>query len=442
LKFLSPADDSLLFPTPEQNSRCENHAISKMSSLKSDSKCEQLRKKGNQLYANAKFIDALICYNEALCYAEKIDSKEAALVFANRSVVYMNLGLPEQCLKNIELARNAGYPAEKMESLNNREKKCHEMIAQKDPAAKEEAKDPVKDFFKLSYPAHEKIPYLANCVEMRENKKYGRGLYATQDLKPGDVIAAGEPVAKALFRNGYYKRCTNCVEVKSMSLMPCSSCVSAMFCSKKCQGEAMEKFHQFECPHKNSFAYDTDQEKDFTIIVRLFAEARYAAGGLDKLKAICSDKKIQQKTFFDYDLSKNNNPSLEINQLLAAIGQISSINICKPVNPLKKTMVEEYISKQPFRSAWKTPDEKEAVKKILMPLCDIRAKPLYDVDRDMILLMNPDDIYFGNWKSLSIFNFNHSCSPNVSPVLVGNQTVYIVDYPIKKDGAILQCYEG
>jgi len=400
-----------------------------MSSFKSDSTCEEFRKEGNQFYQQNKFIDALAYYNKALCYAEKIDSKEAALVFANRSAVYINLGLPELCLKNIEHARNAGYPAEKVQSLNNREKKCRKMIVQKDPAAKEEeVKDPVNDFFKLSYPAHEKIPFLANCVEMRENKKYRRGLYATQDLKPGDVIAIDEPVMKSLYKNGLYKRCTNCIEVKDMDLMPCSGCVFAMFCSKKCQDEAMEKFHQFECPHLDSFCYED---------VRFFFEALHAAGGLNKLKAICADKQMKQKTFFDYDLSKDNNPSLELNQLLAMIGQLSVV--VKPNQQLRELNIDHCIDEQPIRSAWKTQEEKNDVGQILMELSCIALHEKVD---------NPYEAYggrlekyevcFGSCVNLVMPYFNHSCSPNVTTLSVGIQIIYIVDCPIKKDEQIFE----
>jgi len=297
----------------------------------------------------------------------------------------------------------------------------------------------VKDFFKLSYPAHEKTPFLANCVELRENKKYGRGLFATRDLKPGDVIAVDESFVKALNRREFHKRCTNCLEVRSMNLMPCSGCVSAMFCSKKCQDEAMEKFHQFECPHLDSFELFNCFKpiNDFASLSRTFFEARHAAGGLDKLKAICADKEIQQKTFFDYDLSKDNNPSLELNQFLAAIGQISlSIDSEVPVNLLDKTVINRWINQQPFRSVWKTPDEKKDVKQILMQLCDLYQTIFKEFSGPKL----EEVTMFGSSVNLVMPYFNYSCAPNVSHNLAGNQLVHIVDFPIKKGEAILQSF--
>jgi len=213
------------------------------SLIKSDAVCDQWRKQANELYKQRKYLQALELYNKALCYAENIKSKYAGICFANRSAVFCNLSLPEAAIENIQLARNAGYPAEMMDKLNDREKKCLEMMERPKKV------NPAKDFFKLSYPAHEKTPFLANCIEMRETKKYGRGMYATQDLKPGDIISVSKPVLKAIYKEAVYKRCANCLEVNDMNLFPCPSCVGTMFCSKKCQEEAEVKFHKYECPY-------------------------------------------------------------------------------------------------------------------------------------------------------------------------------------------------
>jgi len=91
---------------------------------------EQLRLRANKLYSEAKHMEALEAYNKSLCFAEKIESKEAAHVFANRSAVYftMDMELPDQCLENIKLARDAGYPAEMMKKLNKRASICRYLM--------------------------------------------------------------------------------------------------------------------------------------------------------------------------------------------------------------------------------------------------------------------------------------------------------------------------
>jgi hypothetical protein len=81
--------------------------------------------------------------------------------------------------------------------------------------------DPEKDprnFFKLSYQANPKIPFIVDCLEMREDEKYGRGIYATCDLNAGDVIAIEEPFfLETLSTN---RHCMNCNRSNMLSLIP------------------------------------------------------------------------------------------------------------------------------------------------------------------------------------------------------------------------------
>lgn len=118
-------------------------------------------------------------------------SKDLAFAYANRSATYLVLKMHDECLLNIKWAREKGYPGEKIQKLNEREEKCIKL-------KKTEVKDPEEDdplnFFKLSYPSNPKIPFVVDCVELRETGKYGRGIFAKKDLKAGDVIALEEPV--------------------------------------------------------------------------------------------------------------------------------------------------------------------------------------------------------------------------------------------------------
>jgi len=389
-------------------------------SLKSNLKSSMLRDQGNQHCQQRNFIEALKCYNEALCYVQDINSREAAFCFANRSLVYMHLELPQQCLENIELARNAGYPANKLEKLNDRKERCNEMIAaaQIDPA---DAR--LIDFFKLSYPAHENAPFLANCVEMRENERYGRCLHATQDLKPGDVIAVVEPAMKSLIKKGFYERCTNCLKMKAMNLMPCKSCVSVMFCSKECQDEANETYHQDMCSAIDKLPHNIASDETITSFIRWFFEFRHAAGGFDKLKAICTDTEIKQKTFFDYDLSSNN-PSLKLDQFMAALGSELSFEFDPNVFELLMYL-------PPLFSKWTTLAEKEDMKIIMSQLSSIPSRLIYN-DAE-----NNKEAPYGN--AVDIVEFKHSCSPNALRQEREIQTVFIVSVPIKKGKPIFQC---
>jgi len=125
---------------------CLQKFVTMNSSFKSDALSDELRKQGNQLYKQNKFIEALELYNKALCYAEK--TSNSSFAYANRSAVYFALKLPKQCIENIGLARSTDYPLEDDKKLQERNEQCLKMMIE------EEEEDP-RDFFKLSYPAHE-----------------------------------------------------------------------------------------------------------------------------------------------------------------------------------------------------------------------------------------------------------------------------------------------
>lgn len=144
-------------------------------SEKSQDKADSYRVDGNNFYKNLKFYEALESYNKSLCAALP-GSKAFALAYANRSAVYLEVKEYQLCLENIQAARKAGYPKDKIDQLNEREARCEMKKMEKD---EEKAQDS-KDFIKLSYPANEKIPFIVESLELRENRKYGRHVVTNQ----------------------------------------------------------------------------------------------------------------------------------------------------------------------------------------------------------------------------------------------------------------------
>jgi SET and MYND domain-containing protein 4 len=194
----------------------------------------------NNLYREGKFVDALIGYNKALCFAS---AESLSLGYANRSAAYLELKLYDACLQNIRLAREAGYPAKLMSKLVDREKKCLEELG------KVQAKGPpVKKFeIKLSYPASVENPCVADCIELVVNNKYGRHFVAKQSLKVGDIVIVDRPHQVYLFNEFNSRTCANCVAENRLNLIPCPGCTKTMFCSRSCL-ESANKFHKTFCP--------------------------------------------------------------------------------------------------------------------------------------------------------------------------------------------------
>jgi SET and MYND domain-containing protein 4 len=117
----------------------------------------------------------------------------------------LDLKLYDECLENIRLAREAGYPARLLPKLAEREEKCHEAIDERlvDEVEKYEPK--------LSYPANPENPSVVDCIELVVNEKYGRHLVAKQDLKVGDIVILEKPFQVYLHKEHCYRKCANCL---------------------------------------------------------------------------------------------------------------------------------------------------------------------------------------------------------------------------------------
>ena len=188
--------------------------------MKDNDKADALRIEGNNFYMEKKFYEALISYNKSLCFA-LTKSQKTAKAYANRSAVYLELKEFSKCLENIELAKENGY--EDLKRMQKRSKKCSTKMQLRCE------KTPMNDlisFFKLSYPANEKVSYIVDCLKISEDDIFGRGVVTIRDLNPGDVIIIEEPCFKAIDKNAHYSRCANCLSSNMLNLMPCPD-----FCS-------------------------------------------------------------------------------------------------------------------------------------------------------------------------------------------------------------------
>jgi tetratricopeptide (TPR) repeat protein len=182
--------------------------------MKNNQQAINFRNKGNLKFRHNKFHEALISYNKSLCHAE-IGSENLSLAYANRAAVYLEVKEADKCLENIELARAHEYANEA--KLKEREEKAKKL---KENLVEDPENDP-KNFFKLSYPQHERNPSIANCLEIKSDPQFGRHVVTNRDLSPGDVIAIEEPIFKAVYHGKRQERCSNCLKPNMLSLIPC-----------------------------------------------------------------------------------------------------------------------------------------------------------------------------------------------------------------------------
>jgi hypothetical protein len=222
-KKYSFVDDSDSVEKPLKNDNISDDKNNDKNDYKSDLRANDEREKGNTFYKRKFYFEALLSYNKSLCYADSPQLR--SLAYANRSAVFFELKSYSKCLQNIKWARDNEYPSDKIKKLDEREQNCRDLI---DPNKDEFQDNPtlarwtgIHDFFKLSHPANEKIPFIVDCLELKRDDKYGRGIYATKDLKAGEIIAIDEIFIKLFDLNFSYRRCFTCMSTNMLSLIPC-----------------------------------------------------------------------------------------------------------------------------------------------------------------------------------------------------------------------------
>lgn len=191
-----------------------------MKMLKKNKKAAKLEAMGHELFEKGDFCEALLAYNHSLLFAET-GTVNIPMAYANRSKVYFALKEYELCLQNISLAKVNGYPTEQIQTLVKMEEECEEMVPQQDRSSEETR----KELLKLSFPANPKLPCFANCLELRENRKFGKYLITNQDLKAGDIIAITNPPFMFFDKRGRLHHCSHCAKNSmNFSLIPCTGC--------------------------------------------------------------------------------------------------------------------------------------------------------------------------------------------------------------------------
>jgi SET and MYND domain-containing protein 4 len=185
---------------------------------KSNEQAAKFREAGIKLLSQEKFFGALVALNKSLSVAEP-GSLEIALAFEARSEVFFQVEQYEKCLKNVAAAREHGYPEDKLEHLKEREEKCRKLADEKC----QNTADELRNFLKISLPINEKLPFVADCLELRESEKFGRHIVTNCDLKPGDVIAVEESHFHFISSSAICMRCFNCFRSNMLDLIPSST---------------------------------------------------------------------------------------------------------------------------------------------------------------------------------------------------------------------------
>ncbi|XP_070496813.1 SET and MYND domain-containing protein 4-like [Chironomus tepperi] len=404
---------------------------------KSNQTSNILRQEGNDFYKKREFFLALLKYNQSLCYAES-ESENLGLAYANRSAVYFEMKLHDQCLKNIDLAEKNSYPKLNFEILNQRRAKCTELTTKKS-----------QNVFKLSLPASRKLPFIANCLKIENNEKYGRHIITTADLSVGDIIAIDRsfcsiPISESQFVKvselNIYQRCNNCLKSNQLNLIPCKSCCCAMFCSQECYEFAMKYFHQYECP------VITDILKSGSVNMSLrifFISLSLFGGNIKSLQRFYEETKKNMKNVFDFDHSTLINAEDVLIMKLKCL-----ISLSKSSKKYQMMYQKSILSSLSSLNSIYT-ENIDFIHDYIEALCQISDHNFHGIfssnlgnktfdNSNLKSLQEP----IGSGSFLFTSLINHSCTPNILRICVDGEMCLIVCRKIEKGSQIYDCYKN
>ncbi|XP_031638613.1 SET and MYND domain-containing protein 4-like [Contarinia nasturtii] len=241
---------------------------------KNSEKSLHYRQKGNAMFNEAKWIDAMELYNQSLCYAEN-GSELMGLAYANRSSCFFNMKMYRKCLVDLELAMENNYPSDKMTKLEKRKITALSMMDNDED--KGGMYEPNLDFM-----SNEKYPCFANVLNIENNEQYGRHIVATEDIEVGKTVM----VDQNYFANSSkrYTRCNICLR-SDENLKPCQKCSFTLICPKCAEND----LHSIECDINPSYFVSTGIISARMPMVRSILLAINTFSDIDELIAVVEE---------------------------------------------------------------------------------------------------------------------------------------------------------
>lgn len=406
---------------------------------KNDKISDACREKGNKSYAQKQFIDAVVQYNQSLCFAET--QQNLALAFANRSAVFFELKMFSTCLDNIELAKFHNYPKEKLDKLEKRAEMCRQMIDEGAESDQSQSIPAGEEYLKLSYPPHPILPFIADCLELKCDKDFGRYIVSTKELTPGEIICIESPFSKILMPDHKFKHCINCLKDNFMSLVPCSLSTSAMYCSDECKKDAYDTFYKYEVDIIDKL--NLICTKIVRIAVRTFFHSlKVCDGNLKKLKAVVSENENHSGlTIFDVE-----NPGDQLDILRSIDALQSNENGRGNADHFQRSgivavIIDLFLQHTKLADFLSAEDDRDFFRNFVYKQTQIAAcnyHGIYNGITKKSEIDNDPQIGSGSYPFCSLIN--HSCNPNIVRVILDNKNYVVVNRVIRRGQQLFDNY--
>lgn len=274
---------------------------------KSTAKSIEARLAGNKLLREKNhnnFIcqEALSYFSKSMAYALP-NTKELALGYNNRSILWFHLKKYDLSLYHIEQALNSFcVESELRVKLLIRKIKClkslglevsrNDLIIEIEQLISEiqiietrqklndSLKDAVETKVDLNYekiesesvPEIEKsveIPCASNAVEIKYNQKFGRHLIVNRDISTGEILIVEKAFVGFPSLRSRYLVCSNCLNFAWTAVL-CDHCPCVIYCSTLCKDYAWKKYHDIECSILQNNLITKDFQTRFIMVCRSF----------------------------------------------------------------------------------------------------------------------------------------------------------------------------
>lgn len=405
---------------------------------KNSERSKEVRQQGNQFFSlkNKNYVRALQLYNESICFAEN-NSEDLAIGYANRSAIYFEWKMYDLCLENIELAKKTGYPERLMDKLNKRETECKKSLEAQSNDEDEDILVP-----KLSHPPHPEIPFIADCLELKENPDVGRYITTNKDLKVGQVIALEDDFCSIILPRVRYQRCVHCLQENNYCLMPCSGCSSTMFCSEECAKLANESFHKYECPIIDFMFHMFNVIQLSAVRVAICALTSFDSP--QDLLNFVQEPNIEKINAFTIEYTENTPKrelykpihTLETNQSKRATAELfqrATITAVAYKKLLENSKLNELL---------KSDEEINLLIELIFRHLQTASTNFHRLETlpNTLNVNHIDDVSYGSGAYSFCSLINHACSPNIVRLPVQKRIAIFVLRPIKAGEELLDNY--
>lgn len=367
------------------------------------------RNEGNVKFLDKNVLEAMVFYNKSLSFAE-IGTENVSIAYGNRSACFFELGLHGKCIADIELAKQANYPAGSLPKLLRRQERCLELMKTRD--------QPQTFVPKLSYCADQIYPGMADVLQIECNEKYGRHITAKSDIGVGKIVLIEKAFVQVMSK--METRCVLCSKF-AMNFIACDYCVGAMFCHDTCG----INYHTKECTIGDRYYTDGKQ-----LVVRSIFVALTIFDSVEQLMEFVKDV-VAANPAVSKEIPKMLSDEKSKYRAFLKLAVVKSLNDSEFLNTAKE--MYHTISSLPSISCVFDTQQKQ---RFLMHLISHHYGAI------KTNLFHSQCVNGNSQFLLFIIHsyFNHSCAPNIIFSVYQNQMICTTARPIKAGEQLFVCY--